>query len=375
MKDTSQISNGKSQMAKPKVLLGMSGGIDSTVSAMLLLEQGYEVVGVTFRTFDSIKESCLAKEKGCCSVESIMEAKHNAEKMGFEHHIVDFRDTFRQCVIQNFIDEYMSGRTPNPCVLCNSHIKWGELMRVADEYGCDFIATGHYARIQERDGHFYLATAADTRKDQTYFLWMLTEEQLKRTIFPLGDLTKDQVREIARQHGYVKLAEKRESQEICFVPNDDYRAFLRANVPDYNERVRAGEYIDKEGKVLGHHEGFVNYTIGQRKGLGIALGHPAYITHIDAATNRITLGTNDEMYASSLTYRPVNSLRPIADSQEPVFAKVRYRSQAVEIQSSIINDQTKIGEVIFTSPVWGVTPGQSLVLYQDNLVIGGGIIL
>ena len=340
---------------KGKVLLGMSGGIDSTVSAMLLLEQGYEVVGVTFRTFDSIKESCLAKEKGCCSVESIMEAKHNAEKMGFEHHIVDFRDTFRRCVIQNFIDEYMAGRTPNPCVLCNSTIKWGELMRVADEFGCDYIATGHYARIKELDGHFYLATA-----------WMLTEEQLRRTIFPLGDLTKDQVREIARQHGYEKLATKRESQEICFVPNDDYRAFLRANVPDYTERVRAGEYIDAEGHVLGQHQGYVNYTIGQRKGLGIALGHPAYITHIDAATNRITLGTNDDMYATELRFTGYG-LRVTGYGQS-LSAKVRYRSQAVPVKKIDGNC------IEFATPVWGVTPGQSVVIYQDDLVVGGGII-
>ena len=351
-----------------RVLLGMSGGIDSTVSAMLLLEQGYEVVGVTFRTFDSIKESCLAKEKGCCSIESIMEAKHNAEQMGFEHHIVDFRDTFRRCVIQNFIDEYMAGRTPNPCVLCNSHIKWGELMRVADEYGCDFIATGHYARIAERDGHVYLRTAADTKKDQTYFLWMLTEEQLRRTIFPLGDLTKDKVREIARQHGYEKLAVKRESQEICFIPNDDYRAFLRANVPDYEERVRAGEYVDAEGTVLGHHQGYVNFTIGQRKGLGIALGHPAYVTHIDAATNRITLGTNDDMYSTELRFKPIVHCQ-LSNVHSPLTAKVRYRSQAVPVKT--INE----GCLQFAAPVWGITPGQSVVLYQDDLVVGGGIII
>ena len=358
---------------KPRVLLGMSGGIDSTVSAMLLLEQGYEVVGVTFRTFDSIKESCLAKEKGCCSVESIMEAKHNAERMGFEHHIVDFRDTFKRCVIQNFIDEYMAGRTPNPCVLCNSHIKWGELMRVADEYGCDYIATGHYARIAERDGHVFLRTAADTRKDQTYFLWMLTEEQLRRTIFPLGDLTKDQVREIARQHGYEKLATKRESQEICFIPNDDYRAFLRANVPDYNERVRAGEYVDKDGKVLGRHEGYVNYTIGQRKGLGIALGQRAFVTHIDAAKNQVILGTYDDLYATELRFKPISNLQsPISNS--PITAKVRYRSKAVKITNyqSPINNETS--SLIFSEPVWGITPGQSVVLYQDDLVLGGGII-
>ena len=364
--------------AKTRVLLGMSGGIDSTVSAMLLLEQGYEVVGVTFRTYDSIKESCLAKEKGCCSVESVMEAKHNAERMGFEHHIVDFRETFRRCVIQNFIDEYMAGHTPNPCVLCNSTIKWGEMLRLADELNCDFIATGHYARIEERNGHLYLAAAADTRKDQTYFLWRLTEEQLRRTVFPLGGYTKDQVREIARSHGYETLAQKRESQEICFVPDDDYRAFLRANVPDYNERVRAGEYIDRNGKVLGSHQGFVNYTIGQRKGLGIALGHPAYVTHIDAASNRVTLGTNEDLLASELTFRVVNPLRLLTDGS-PVTAKVRYRSPAVEtiLQPTPPLRGGERGEVClqFTSPVWGVTPGQSVVLYQDGLVIGGGIIV
>ena len=354
----------------------MSGGIDSTVSAMLLLEQGYEVVGVTFRTFDSIKESCLAREKGCCSVESIMEAKHNAERMGFEHHIVDFRETFRQCVIQNFIDEYMSGRTPNPCVLCNSHIKWGELMRVADELGCDYIATGHYARICERDGHVYLATAADERKDQTYFLWMLTEEQLRRTIFPLGNLTKDQVREIARQHGYVRLAEKKESQEICFVTDNDYRSFLRANVPDYDERVHAGEYVDRDGNVLGQHLGYVNYTIGQRKGLGIALGQRAFVTHIDAATNRVTLGTNDDLYATELRFRVVklpttNDQRPTTN--DPIYAKVRYRTVAVPAKVSDITDS--VCRLTFDSPVWGITPGQSVVLYQDGLVIGGGIIV
>jgi tRNA-specific 2-thiouridylase len=366
------MTNDQSQMTnKHRVLLGMSGGIDSTVSAMLLLEQGYEVVGVTFRTYDSIKESCLAKEKGCCTIDSIMEAKHNAERMGFEHHIVDFRETFRRCVIQDFIDEYMAGRTPNPCVLCNSTIKWGEMLHLADEMGCDFIATGHYARIVERDGHTYLRTAADTHKDQTYFLWRLTEEQLKRTIFPLGDYTKDQVREIARQHGYEKLATKRESQEICFIPDDDYRAFLRANVPDYNERVRPGEYVDAQGKVLGTHEGYVNYTIGQRKGLGIALGHPAYITHIDPATNRITLGTNDDMYATELHFIPTakRSYSETVLQRSGLTAKIRYRSVAVPIKE--INES----RVLFATPVWGITPGQSVVFYDDNLVVGGGIII
>lgn len=359
---------------KKKVLLGMSGGIDSTVSAMLLLEQGYDLVGVTFRTYDSIKESCLAKEKGCCTIDSIMEAKHNAERLGFEHRIVDFREPFRRCVIRNFIDEYMAGRTPNPCVLCNHYIKWGEMLSLADQLGCDFIATGHYARIAERNGHCYLTAAADVQKDQTYFLWMLTEPQLRRTLFPLGDYTKSQVREIARSHGYETLATKRESQEICFVPNDDYRAFLRDNVPDYMERVRAGEYVDAAGNVLGTHTGFANYTVGQRKGLGIALGHPAYITRIDAATNRITLGSNDDMYASSLRFRLITPFKPLLDPAKPVVAKIRYRTTPVEVQLHL-DEQQKTGEVFFSSPVWGITPGQSLVIYQDNFLIGGGIII
>lgn len=375
----------------------MSGGIDSTVSAMLLLEQGYEVVGVTFRTYDSIKESCLAREKGCCSVESIMEAKHNAERMGFEHHIVDFRETFRRCVIQNFMDEYMAGRTPNPCVLCNSHIKWGELLRVADELGCRYVATGHYAQIRELNGHLYLANAVDTLKDQTYFLWMLTEDNLRRTIFPLGGLHKDEVREIARRHGYETLAQKKESQEICFVTNNDYRTFLRENVEDYDRRVVPGHFVDAAGKVLGTHQGFANYTIGQRKGLGIALGHPAYVTRINAKRNEVTLGFNDDLLADSLTaghmrIRDIEYVR----AHPQVQARIRYRSTPVDAMlelspaeatlelPSVEDSASKtppfkkgngVGKLTFSKPVWGVTPGQSVVLYQDNLVIGGGIIV
>lgn len=352
-----------------RVLLGMSGGIDSTVSAMLLQEQGHELVGVTFRTYDSIKESCIAREKGCCSVDSIMEARNMAQTLGFEHHIVDFRDTFRAHVINNFIDEYMHGRTPNPCVLCNSHIKWGELLRCADEYGCDYIATGHYARIAERNGHVYLRTAVDTRKDQTYFLWMLTEDNLKRTIFPLGGLTKQQVREIARERGFVKLSEKTESQEICFVTNNDYRSFLLENGCQFVP----GNFVNAEGRVLGRHEGYACYTIGQRKGLGIALGAPAYVTHINCEKNEVTLGTNDDLRSQSLR---MNQLR-IRDNEwltasPQVEARIRYKSPAVEAQLQIGTDDT--ASLTFTEPVWGITPGQSCVMYKEELVVGGGFI-
>jgi tRNA-specific 2-thiouridylase len=345
-----------------KILIAMSGGIDSSVAAMLLLEQGYELVGVTFRTFDSIRESCLAKEKGCCSVESMMEAKHLAEQLGFEHHILDYRDIFRRHVIQNFTDEYMHGRTPNPCVLCNSHIKWGELLRAADEFGCEKIATGHYARIAECDGHYYLRRAADQKKDQTYFLWMLTEENLRRTVFPLGDLTKDEVRELARQHGFEKLSMKRESQEICFVPNNDYRRFL----VEQGCTIEPGDYVDETGRVLGRHEGFACYTLGQRKGLGIALGTPQFVTKIDAAANRVTLGTHDALYTREVQLKD-GWWR--GRTSEPVMAQIRYRSLPTGAHY-----RPKQAQLLFDEPVWAVTPGQSAVIYQDDLLVGGGLI-
>lgn len=351
----------------------MSGGIDSTVAAMLLLEQGYELVGVTFRTFDSIKESCLAREKGCCSVESIMEAKHMAKTLGFEHHILDFRDTFREHVISNFISEYSRGRTPNPCVLCNSYIKWGELVKAADEYGCDFIATGHYAQIAEHRGHWYLRNAVDTHKDQTYFLWMLTEENLRRTVFPLGGLTKPEVRQIAFDHGFEKLSKKSESQEICFVPNNDYRQFLS----DQGVQVPSGKFVSAEGKVLGEHTGFCNYTIGQRKGLGIALGTPQFVTKIDAARNEVTLGSREALYstdvqADSVRLRDVEWLR----ESPTVSARIRYKSPAVpaRIDLSEYRSEYPVLRLHFDQPVWGITPGQSLVIYKDELVVGGGLI-
>lgn len=351
----------------------MSGGIDSTVSAMLLLEQGYELVGVTFRTFDSIKESCLVREKGCCSVESIMEAKHNAQLLGFEHHIVDFRDTFREHVIRNFIDEYTHGRTPNPCVLCNSHIKWGALCDTADQYGCDYIATGHYARIAQHRGHWYLRTAVDTHKDQTYFLWMLTEQNLQRTLFPLGELTKPEVRKIAFDHGFEKLSQKAESQEICFVPDNDYRTFLS----EQGVQVEPGAYIDANGNRLGQHEGFCNYTIGQRKGLGIALGSPRFVTHINATTNEVTLGAHDDLYTTQVTatqarIRDTEWLRESPSVQ----ARIRYKSPAIPAQLTMedMNTEQASLSLAFEQSVWGATPGQSLVIYKDGLVVGGGLI-
>ncbi|MBQ4508006.1 MAG: tRNA 2-thiouridine(34) synthase MnmA [Paludibacteraceae bacterium] len=347
-----------------RVLMAMSGGIDSSVAAMLLLEKGYELTGVTFRTFDSIKPSCLAKEKGCCSVESIMEARNLAHRLGFEHHIVDFRDVFREHVIAYFVEEYSHGRTPNPCVMCNSHIKWGVLLEEANRHKCDLIATGHYARIAQQGGHWFLRRAADSHKDQTYFLWMLTEENLSRTVFPLGDLTKDEVRKMAAERGFEQLSKKKESQEICFIPDNDYRSFLASEGCE----VQEGLYVDGEGKVLGRHAGFQNYTIGQRKGLGVALGYPVFVTRIDAENNEVTLGRHDDLLQTEVRLR--EDMRFLGDSSQPVQAQIRYRSQPTE--AFVDTGQHSLH---FAAPVWAAAPGQSAVIYQDELLVGGGIII
>lgn len=350
----------------------MSGGIDSTVAAILLQEQGYELVGATFRTFDSIKESCIAKERGCCSIDSIMEAKHMAEHLGFEHHILDFREPFKEHVIQNFINEYMNGRTPNPCVLCNSSIKWGMLLHKADELGCDGIATGHYARIIQKDGHYFLGTATDTHKDQTYFLWKLTEQNLSRTLFPLGNLTKPEVRKIAADHGFVKLSQKTESQEICFIPDNDYRRFLSENVEDFHTKVTPGNFIDHSGKKIGTHQGFPFYTIGQRKGLVVAFGTPKYVSHINAKENTVTLGDRDDLLTTTLLADSCTFTAPAILKENPkVEARIRYRSPAVP---AVIHIEGDTASLQFDEPVWGVTPGQSLVIYQNGLIMGGGTI-
>ncbi len=358
-------------MAK-RVLIGMSGGIDSAVSAILLQEQGYELVAATFRTFDVVNDH--KNTKGCCSEDSIVEAQKMAHSLGIEHHVLDFRNTFRDYVINNFVQEYASGRTPNPCVMCNSHIKWGKLLEAADLFNCDYVATGHYAQIAEHHGHLYLKNAVDTIKDQTYFLWMLTEENLRRTIFPLGGLTKTQVRQLAYEHGHVELSKKAESQDICFIPNNDYRTFLSQQ----GLHVEPGNYIDSEGKVLGSHCGFCNYTIGQRKGLGIALGVPKHVLRIDAQTNTVVLGDHDELYTCDVQACDVRirDMQWLADSPQ-VTARIRYKSPAVSATlqiSPIINGQSPIINIHFDQPVWGVTPGQSLVIYKDGLLVGGGII-
>ncbi|WP_251621016.1 tRNA 2-thiouridine(34) synthase MnmA [Odoribacter lunatus] len=357
---------------KAKVLMAMSGGIDSTVAAMLLKEQGYELVGVTFRTFDSISQGCMEKEKGCCSVDALFEAQKMAQDLDFEHHILDIRQTFKEQVIRNFIDEYLQGRTPNPCVVCNSTIKWGKLLETADQFGCQYIATGHYARICQKAGRYFLQKGRDEAKDQTYFLWTLTQDNLSRTLFPLGNLTKPEVRKIALEHGYEKLSRKRESQEICFIPDNDYRAFLHEHVENFTEKYGPGNFVDTQGKILGRHQGFPNYTIGQRKGLGIALGQPMFVVSISAKENKVVLGTREELQGQTLYVRQLNLMKyaQIPDGIE-VSAKIRYRSQGGTANLYTEGDRLR---VVFQEPIDSITPGQSAVFYENDDIIGGGII-
>lgn len=352
--------------------MAMSGGIDSGVAAMLLREQEYELVGVTFQNVGGADENCPSADVGCGASTAVEEAKKLAEQLGIEHHTIDARSLFRETVMQNFIDEYLRARTPNPCVWCNPIIKWGLLLQKADELHCDILATGHYAQIAQQNGRFFLKKGKDVLKDQSYFLWKLTSKQLSRTIFPLGGLTKAEVREIAAAHGFVKLSQKEESEEICFVPDNNYRNFLLANVPDLEQRMRPGKFVDTEGKVLGKHSGLFNYTIGQRRGLGIALGVPAYVVALDAQRNRVVIGTKEDLQGSELLAADLNFTK-YADFEDgmTVNCRIRYRSQGAPAKLYHTDGGVR---VLFDNPVESITPGQSVVFYENDDVVGGGVI-
>jgi tRNA-specific 2-thiouridylase len=350
----------------------MSGGIDSTVTAMLLHEQGYEVVGITMKTWDYATSGGSKKETGCCSLDSINDARKVAVDMGFHHFIVDIREEFGDYVIDNFVDEYLAGRTPNPCVLCNTHIKWSALLKRADALDCEFIATGHYAIVNEHDGRKYITRAADQQKDQSYVLWGLSQECLHRTKFPLGSMTKPEVRKIAYDRGYAELSKKSESYEICFVPDNDYRSFLNRRVPGLQAQLAGGDFVDADGNVLGKHKGYPFYTIGQRKGLGMAFGQPMFVTEIRPHTNTVVLGVEDDLIRNRIRVSQVNRMKYAStpDGLEAV-TKIRYRDSGAY---SLLYDRGDHVEVAFLANVKGVAPGQSAVFYEGDDIIGGGII-
>lgn len=360
--------------SKGRVLVAMSGGVDSSVTAVLLHEQGYEVVGITMKTWDYTSSGVKGhKEVGCCSLDSMNDARAVAHRYGFNHFIVDIREEFGDWVIERFTSEYLAGRTPNPCVLCNTHIKWAALLRRADQLGCDFIATGHYAQVRRDEGlgRYVLSRGLDVNKDQSYALWGLPQEHLARSIFPLGQYTKPQIRQMAADFGLGRLALKPDSYEICFIPDNDYRGFLKKRVAGLQEQVAGGKMVLADGTVVGTHEGFPFYTIGQRHGLGLALGYPAYVTRIDAETNTITVGPREDLLGDRLTARQINLVK-YADLTEErlVWGKIRYKDEG----GACLVRQTDVDalEVQFTESRTAITPGQSIVIYEDNDVLAGG---
>jgi len=353
-----------------KILVAMSGGLDSTVTAVMLREEGYEVVGVTMKTWDYATSGGSKKETGCCSLDSINDARSIAVKHGIHHMILDIRDEFGDFVIENFVDEYLAGRTPNPCVLCNTHIKWEALLKRANQLDCDFIATGHYAQVREENNRFVVSKGLDENKDQSYVLWGLTQQSLSRTQFPLGQYRKSEIRQMALDMGYDELVKKSESYEICFVPDNDYRGFLKRKVDGLEQRVDGGNFVNREGKILGKHKGYPFYTIGQRKGLEIAVGEPLYVISIHPETNTVVLGKEEELNRKGMWVRGLN-MGKYAELTNPLEAVTKIRYKNAGTASALYQEGNRM-KVIFDADVKGIAPGQSAVFYEGDDVIGGG---
>lgn len=347
-----------------RVLLGMSGGVDSSVAAFLLQKEGYEVVGATMALWDF---------KDGNKDTSIEDAGAVCNKLNIDHHVLDFREDFKDLVVDNFIDEYFAGKTPNPCVFCNKTIKFGLLFDKARELGCDYVATGHYALVDfnEKSGKYEIRKASSDSKDQTYVLYNLNQEKLARTLFPIGKYDKDAIREMAKKIG-LEVHNKPDSQDICFIPDHDYEGFLKENS---KKKVEAGNFVDRSGKVLGRHKGIISYTIGQRKGLGITFGKPTYVVAINGQGKSIVLGDNGDLFKTSLTARDVNFVEWSQDEVVgpiDVYAKVRYAAKPAQAKVTYIGKYRV--RVDFVEPQRAITSGQSVVFYSEDRLLGGGII-
>ena len=358
-----------------RALVAMSGGVDSSVAAVLLHEEGYEVVGITMKTwaYDEAARAKPGKQVGCCSLDDMHDARAVALRFGFSHFVLDLRDTFGAHVKDTFASEYLAGRTPNPCVLCNTYIKWDALLRRADQLGCDTIATGHYARLRQDDasGRIVLSKGLDANKDQSYVLWGMPQGQLARTRLPLGTFDKPTIRQMAHAYGLDTVAAKPDSYEICFIPDDDYRGYLRRAEPEKTAALAGGPMVLSDGTVVGRHDGYPFYTVGQRHGLGVALGYPAYVTHLDAATNTVTVGPKDELYRQTLTADGVNFVKvPDLREETAVVAKIRSRDEGAPALAWQTGDDALA--VAFAAPRAAITPGQAVVLYEGDDVLAGG---
>jgi tRNA-specific 2-thiouridylase len=325
------------------------------------------------KTWDYESSGGSKKETGCCSLDSINDARQLAVDCGFPHTILDIRDEFKGFIIDNFVEEYMAGRTPNPCVLCNTHIKWEALLKRADMLNCEFIATGHYAQVREAEGRFVVSKGLDDSKDQSYVLWGVTQECLKRTIFPMGEYHKKDIKQMALDRGYKALAEKNESYDICFIPDNDYRGFLKRRVEGLEEKVSGGNFITISGEVVGTHDGYPFYTIGQRK-IGISLGkNPTFVIGINPENNTVTVGSKEDLQKQEMHIRNVNYLKydKIEDGNEYII-KVRYKHKGE--MATITNDGNNL-KVLFHNKVEGIAPGQSAAIYEGNDLIAGGFIM
>ncbi len=352
-----------------KAIIAMSGGVDSSVAALLTKEMDFECIGATMKLFnnDDIGEK---RENTCCSLEDVEDARSVAASLGMKYYVFDFSDCFKEAVIDRFIDDYENGRTPNPCIDCNRFLKFEKLMRRAEELEFDYVVTGHYARIEEENGRYILKKAIDDTKDQSYVLYSMTQKQLAHTLFPLGALKKTQVREIAEAHGFIN-ARKHDSQDICFVQSGKYSDFIRQYTgKDYPE----GDFLDISGNVLGRHKGIINYTVGQRKGLGISAENPLYVKGVSLENNTVTLCSNDELFTKTLTAKNIN-LIPMdeIDGTIRVAAKVRYRQK--EQPATVRQTGEDSFTVEFDEPQRAITKGQAVVLYDGDVVVGGGTII
>ena len=355
---------------KKKVAVGMSGGVDSSVAAYLLKEQGYDVIGVTMQIWQDEDPLAQAENGGCCGLSAVDDARRVADRLGIPYYVLNFKREFKENVIDYFMDEYMHARTPNPCIACNRYVKWEALLNRARELGCDYIATGHYARVVQLDnGRYALKKSATDRKDQTYALYNLTQEQLAHTLMPVGEYEKEQIREIAARIGLL-IANKPDSQEICFIPDNDYAGYIER---ESGKTFPKGNFVDLEGNVLGTHKGIIHYTIGQRKGLGLSMGSPVFVVDIRPETNEVVIGSNldtfhDSLYAGKVNLMSVDAL----EGEREVTAKIRYSHKGAPCRIKMVDEDTVLCK--FEEPVRAITPGQAVVFYDGDIVLGGAVI-
>lgn len=354
-----------------KVVVGMSGGVDSSVAAYLLKQQGYEVIGVTMQIWQDAERIVEEENGGCCGLSAVEDARRVAAQLEIPYYVMNFKDSFQKNVVDYFVEEYLNGRTPNPCIACNRYVKWESLLQRSLSIGADYIATGHYARIVKLpNGRYTLRKSATLAKDQTYALYNLTQEQLQRTLMPVGEYSKEEIRKIAEDI-QLQVANKPDSQDICFVPDGDYAGFIEKTA---GKQVQKGNFVTVDGTVLGEHKGIIHYTVGQRKGLGLALGYPAFVLEIRPETNEVVIGTHEESMAKSLRAGNLNfmSIEDLAEPQR-VFTKIRYNHRGVWATIK----KTGEDEILctFEEPQRAVTPGQAVVFYDGEYVLGGGTIL